>query len=242
MEFHQLISSIAAFSFLSSAVSMLTLRIASPVSLWRNLNRCRLLLMTVFTVVGISSFKNILFEDMMTRNGIIVSTLISASVQSMLLFLTSITFLNPNIIKPRLVFFNIAGIAISASQLMAAFFLFPQFFIWSAIVSVIIFITFWIIYQFDFYNIYRQTITTSDLLTDEDTEVRYRWVKRFFISVSILGITAVTAPFCSTVIYDVWMLAAALFYVYVVVSFVNYFTLLASMVTKNIPCINEGCP
>lgn len=232
MEIHLLISSIAAFSFLSSAVSMLAIRITPPAYLWRNLNRCRLLLMAVFMVVGLSCFKNTLFAEMMTRNGIIVSTLISATIQSMLLYLTSITFLNPTVVKRRFVIFNIIGIAISSVQLLIAFFFFPQYIIYSASVSVLIFMFFWTIYQIDFRRIYDKTVAKTDYLTDEDTEVRYRWVKRFFIFVSILGITAITAPFCDVMVYDVWMLCAALFYVYIVVSYINYFTSLATMVAN----------
>lgn len=232
MEIHQLISSIAAFSFLSSAVYMLTIRIIPPHYLWRNLNRCRLLLMVVFMVVGLSCLKNTLFVQMMTKDGIIVSTLISATIQSMLLYLTSITFLNPTVVNRRFVIVNSVGIVVSSAQLLVMFFLFPHYLIFSAAISVLIFLIFWTIYQFNFYRIYRQTIVTSDMLTDEDTEVRFRWVKHFFISVSILGITAIIAPFCNVMIYDVWMLSAALFYVYISVSFINYFTSLSTIVAR----------
>lgn len=232
MELHHLISSIAAFSFMSSAISMLTIRIVPPASLWRTLNRCRLLLMAVFMVVGLSTFKNMLFVEMMTHEGIIVSTLVSATIQSMLLYLTSVSFLQPTAVKRRFVIINGIGIVMSAVQLVMVFILFPEYLCYSAAVSVVIFLVFWVLYQIDFHRVYRQTIITSDLLTDEDTEVRFRWVKRFFIYVSILGITAIIAPFCSIVVYDVWMLAAALFYVYVVVSFVNYFASLSTIVSR----------
>lgn len=232
METHFLISCIAAFSFLSSAGFMLMVKITSHEKLWRTLNRCRILLAMVFMVVGLSCLKNVFFQHMMSRNGIILSTLISASVQSMLLYITSMSFLQPEVVKRHFVLVNVLALGLSAAQLVAVFFLFPSVFIYSAGISVIVFLVFWFIYQFHFYRVYRQTIITSDLLTDEDTEVRYRWVKRFFISVSVLGITAVTAPFCSLIVYDVWMLCAALFYEYVVVSFINYFTSLSTIVSR----------
>ncbi len=116
--------------------------------------------------------------------------------------------------------------------MIAAFVFFHEWFFCSVILMVVVYSGFWLYYQFDFYRIYHQTIITSDLITDEDTEVRYRWVKKFFISVSILGITAVIAPFCNLVVYDVWMLCAALFYEYVVVSFINYFTSLSTIVSR----------
>lgn len=169
---------------------------------------------------------------MMSSDGIILSTLISASAQSMLLYLTSISFLQPTVVKRKYVIVNIIAIALSSAQLIVAFFFFSDFFAFAAILSVLVFLAFWLLYQFDFYRIYRQTIITSDLVTDEDTEVRFRWVKRFFISVSILGLTAVTAPFCSLIVYDVWMLCAALFYEYVVVSFINYFSSLSTIVSR----------
>ena len=228
MDTHFLISCIAAFSFLSSAGFMIT----SHEKLWRTLNRCRILLAVVFMVVGLSCLKNVFFQHMMSRNGIILSTLISASVQSMLLYVTSISFLQPKFVKRHFVVVNMLALGVSSAQLLAVFFLFPAAFIYSACLSVIVFLVFWLIYQFDFYRIYHQTIITSDLVTDEDTEVRFRWVKRFFISVSVLGLTAVTAPFCSLMVYDVWMLCAALFYEFVVVSFINYFTSLSTIVYK----------
>lgn len=232
MEIHYIISCIAAFSFLSSAGFMLMVKITSRDTLWRTLNRCRILLAMVFMVVGLSCLKNVLLQKMMSSNGIILSTLISASVQSMLLYITSISFLQPKVVKHHLVLINAAAIILSAAQLVTAFFLFPDIFIYSAILSVIVFMALWLTYQHDFYRLYHQTIVTSDLVTDEDTEFRYRWVKRFFISVSILGITAVTVPFCNTMVYDLWMLCAALFYEFVVVSFINYFTSLSTIVSK----------
>lgn len=232
METHYLISCIAAFSFLSSAGFMLMVRLTSRATLWRTLNRCRILLAMVFLVVGLSCLKNVFFQHLMSREGIILSTLISAGVQSLLLFITSISFLQPNVIKRRLILVNVAALALSSVQLLATFLFFPDIFLYSSLISVIIFMAFWVIYQFDFYRVYRQTIITSDYVIDEDTEVRFRWVKRFFISVSVLGITAVTAPFCSLMVYDVWMLCAALFYEYVIVSFMNYFTSLSTIVSK----------
>lgn len=232
MDTHFLISCIAAFSFLSSAGFMLMVKITSHEKLWRTLNRCRILLAVVFMVVGLSCLKNVFFQHMMSRDGIILSTLISASVQSMLLYITSMSFLQPEVVKRHFVITNVLALGLSAAQLLVAFFLFPTVFIYSACLSVAVYLAFWLIYQFDFYRVYHQTIITSDLLTDEDTEVRFRWVKRFFISVSILGLTAVTVPFCSLMVYDVWMLCAALFYEYVVVSFINYFTSLSTIVYR----------
>lgn len=232
METHFLISCIAAFSFLSSAGFMLMVKITSHEKLWRTLNRCRILLAMVFMVVGLSCLKNVFFQHMMSRNGIILSTLVSAGIQSMLLYITSMSFMQPNVVKQHFVLVNVFALGLSSAQLFVAFFLFQDLFIYSAYLSVIVFMVFWIKYQFDFYKVYRETIITSDLLTDEDTEVRFRWVRRFFISVSVLGITAVTAPFCSLIVYDVWVLCAALFYEYVVVSFINYFTSLSTIVFR----------
>lgn len=232
METHYLISCIAAFSFLSSAGFTLMVRIRSYEALWRTLNRCRILLALVFGVVGLSCLKNVLLQNMMSSDGIILSTLISASIQSLLFYITSISFLKPTIVKRHFVIINIMAIGLSAALMIASFVLFHEWFFYSAILMVVVYLGFWLYYQFDFYRLYRQTIITSDLITDEDTEVRYRWVKRFFISVSTLGITAVIAPFCNLMIYDVWMLCAALFYEYVVVSFINYFTSLSTIVSR----------
>lgn len=232
MDIHYLVLCIAAFSFLSSAGFMLMVKISSHETLWRTLNRCRIILALVFMIVGLSCLKNVFIRNMMNSNGIILSTLISASVQSMLLYLTSVFFLQPTIAIRKFIIVNITAIVLCSGQLLAFFFLYPDWFIYSAVISVLVFMVFWIFYQFNFYRIYNQTIINTDLLTDEDTEARFRWVKRFFISVSILGVTAVTAPFCSLVIYDVWMLCAALFYEYVVVSFINYFTFLSTIVSR----------
>lgn len=207
-------------------------RIRSHEALWRTLNRCRILLALVFGVVGLSCLKNVLFQNMMSSDGIILSTLISASIQSMLFYITSISFLQPTITKRHSVIINIMAIGLCSALMIASFVLFHEWFFYSAILMVVVYLGFWLYYQFDFYRIYRQTIITSDLITDEDTEVRYRWVKKFFISVSVLGITAVISPFCNLMIYDVWMLCAALFYEYVVVSFINYFTSLSTIVSR----------
>lgn len=232
METHYLISCIAAFSFLSSSGFMLMVKIPPHETLWRNLYRCKVLLAVVFMLVGLSCLKNVLFQNMMSSDGIILSTLSSASIQSMLLYITSISFLQPKAPKRHFVIINVLSIAASTALLIATYILFRNYFLFAALLSVAVFMVFWTIYQRNFYRIYRQTIATSDLITDEDTETRYRWVKRFFISVSVLGITAITAPFCSLIVYDVWMLCAALFYEFVVISFINYFTSLSTIVSK----------
>lgn len=112
-ETHFLISCIAAFSFLSSAGFMLMVKITSHEKLWRTLNRCRILLAVVFMVVGLSCLKNVFFQHMMSRDGIILSTLISASVQSMLLYVTSISFLQPKFVKRHFVVVNMLALGVS---------------------------------------------------------------------------------------------------------------------------------
>lgn len=231
MEGHLVVCSVAAFSFLSSALYMYLVRIPNP-SRWKMLVNCRILLMMVFLVVGLSCAKNVIFPQLTSHEGTIVSTLISASIQSLLFVITSVTFLNPSGIKARFILFNAAAITLSAAQLLLCKFLLPNLFYWSAALSVLVYLSLWLWYQFRFYAQYRQTVAITDSALDEYSEGHFKWVKQFFIGVSVIGLTACVAPFCSVSIYDAWMLLAALCYGHVVVTFVRYFTSLSILVSK----------
>ena len=75
-------------------------------------------------------------------------------------------------------------------------------------------------------------IDVTDAVTDEDSAYSYRWIKTFYILVSLLGLSVCVAIFLPVIAYDVWMLCAAAAYVYVTLCFVNYCYHTATKVNK----------
>lgn len=218
---HLLANCVAGFSFLTSAALMALVRVPYA-TMWKHLRKCKYYLSLVFLVVGLSCGKTIFFHLASNTDTIVCSTLISAGIQSFLFACTGNTFVNPRWIKKRWVWFNIAIIAAYSLLLILGICLWRPYF---RIISVAACLTYFALltsYQFIFYGEYSHCIDQTDMLTDEYSESRYVWIKHFFITVSVLGVTAGIAPFLPTLIYDVWMLAAASLYAYVVVSFVNY--------------------
>lgn len=219
--FHYIANSIAAFSFLTSA-ALMTLVHAPKAPMWKYLRRCKMYLSLVFLVVGLSCSKTLFLQLPPSTDIIVTSTLISAGIQSLLFACTGITFVNPVWITRRWVLGNIACIALYATLLMLGLLLWQSHFMAIAIVACVCYLALIVSYQFIFYSEYRKCVNDTDTKTDEYSESRYSWIKHFFIAVTILGITAGIAPFMPTGIYDIWMLLAACFYSYVVISFVNY--------------------
>lgn len=219
--FHLLANCVAAFSFLTSAVLMALVRVPHS-KMWIHLRKCKYYLSLVFLVVGISCSKTIFFQLAPDTDIIVCSTLISAGIQSFLFACTGVTFVNPLWIKKRWVCFNVALVLAYSTLLLLGICLWKPFFLIISVVACLTYFALLTSYQFVFYGEYSHCVDQTDMLTDEYSESRYAWIKHFFITVSVLGVTAGIAPFLPTLLYDMWMLAAASLYAYVVVSFVNY--------------------
>ena len=108
MDLHFIINCIAGFSFLSSAGFMAFIRIPyAPV--WRKLRWCKTFLSLTFLVVGLSCSKTVVFGLGSNPSIIQTSTLISASIQSLLFACTGISFLNPTFINRKWIWQNISA-------------------------------------------------------------------------------------------------------------------------------------
>lgn len=228
---HFVTNCVAAFSFLTSAVLMTLVRIPF-VPMWKHLRRCKRYLSLIFLIVGLSCLKTVFFHLGSDTRIVVTSTLITAGLQSLLFACTGITFVNPSGMSRRWLTLNLLAIALYVIGLFLGLLIWQEWFWVTAIVACVIYFALLISYQFYFYREYNLCVNNTDSLTDEDSESRYAWIKRFFIAVTILGITAGIAPFMPTRVYDIWMLAAAAFYAYVVIQFVNYWSSTAQLVHK----------
>lgn len=231
IDFHYISNCIAGFSFLTSAGIMAKLRI-SRAPMWQSLRSCQRFISLVFLVVGLSCCKTIFLNVGPNPDVIILSTIISASIQSLLFACTGITFVNPTFLHRRWVLTNLAIIAANATHLLLTFLLARQYFWISSVVACIVYYVLWATYQVIFFRQYRQCMEKADRLTDEYNDGRFRWIRQFFIAVSVLGLTAGIAPFLPVACYDAWMLSAACFYAYIIVSFFNYYSRSASLIIK----------
>lgn len=198
--------------------------------MWRHLRNCKHYLSLVFLVVGLSCSKTVFFNLAPNADIIITSTLISAGIQSLLFACMSITFVNPNWVRKKWVYGNTLLILCYSSFLLMCLLWWQHMFWFSATMAGIIYFGLLISYQVIFYREYNRCIRHTDTITDEYSESRFAWIKHFFMAVSLLGLTAGIAPFMPIIIYDIWMLCAAAFYVYVVLSFVNYWGSTAQLV------------
>lgn len=231
MSLHYLVNCVAGFSFLSSAMFMALVHVPYA-PMWSRLRKCKHYLSLVFLVVGLSCGKTIFLHLAPTPDIVVTSTLVSAGIQSLLFACTGITFVNPNWVNRGWICRNIALILTYSILLFMGLILWRPWFWISAIVACIIYFSLLISYQVAFFGQYNQCVRHTDTLTDEYSERRYAWIKHFFIAVSVLGVSAGIAPFLPTAYYDIWMLVAALFYVYVVLGFVNYLGNTAVLVNK----------
>ncbi len=228
---HFIANCVAGFSFLNSAMFMSLVHV-SHAPMWRHLRSCKYYLSLVFLVVGVSCSKTVFFNLGPDTDIIITSTMISAGIQSLLFACMSITFVNPNWVRKKWVCGNILLIFCYSAFLLISLIWWQQWFWLSAAMACIIYFVLLISYQFLFYREYNNCIRHADTITDEYSESRFAWIKHFFIAVSVLGFTAGIAPFLPTIAYDIWMLCSAAFYVYVVLSFVNYWGSTAQLVSN----------
>lgn len=227
--FHFIVNCVAGFSFLTSAMFMSLVHVPHD-PMWRHLRNCKHYLSLVFLVVGLSCSKTVFFNLAPDADIIITSTLISAGIQSLLFACMSITFVNPNWVRKKWVYGNTLLILCYSSFLLMCLLWWQHMFWFSATMAGIIYFGLLISYQVIFYREYNRCIRHTDTITDEYSESRFAWIKHFFMAVSLLGLTAGIAPFMPIIIYDIWMLCAAAFYVYVVLSFVNYWGSTAQLV------------
>lgn len=228
---HFVTNCVVAFSFLTSAVLMALVRIPFA-PMWKHLRQCKKYLSLIFLIVGLSCFKTVFFHLGSDARIVVTSTLITAGLQSLLFACTGITFVNPSWVKRRWLSLNILSVALYAVGMLLGLLVWQEWFWVTAVVACIVYFTLLISYQFSFYREYNRCVNNTDFLTDEYSESRYAWIKHFFMAVSTLGITAGIIPFMPTRVYDIWMLAAAAFYAYVVIQFVNYWGPTAHLVHK----------
>lgn len=226
---HLIVNCVAGFSFLTSAALMALIHVPHA-PMWSQLRRCKLYLSIVFLVVGLSCGKSVFLQLEPNKEIIVTSTLISAGIQSLFFACTGITFVNPGWVKARWQLGNLLCVAAYAALLIGGLVVWKEWFWTMAIIACLTYFSLIVSYQFVFYREYSLCVDNTDKLMDEYSESRYSWIKKFFIAVTTLGITAGIAPFLPSQIYDVWMLFAAVFYSYVVISFANYWGSTAGLV------------
>lgn len=221
MDMHQVSNSIAAFSFLTSSAFMLMVRIPHLPE-WGRLRLCRIFLALAFGIVGLSCLKTVLLSLPTSREVIETSTLISGGFQAFMFCCTGLTFVAPRVVTSRFVVPIVALLLANAIVMVSTLVLWPSVFPVSLIVSLVIYMSLIMYYQMVFFRHYNRLVAMTDEVTDEYSDYDFRWIKGFYVSVTALGVSVGFIVFSPIIIYDVWMLVAALFYAYVVVCFVNY--------------------
>ncbi len=231
LSLHLIANCVAGFSFLTSAGFMALVRVPF-VPMWEHLRKCKRYMSLVFLVVGLSCGKNIFLPTAPQGEIIVTSTLISAGIQALLFACTGVTFVNPSWLKRRWVWGRI-GIVLAYALFLLYGLLIQRAAFWTfATIASLVYFALIAEYQFIFYREYKLCVEQTDAVTDEYSESRYAWIKHFFMTVSTLGVTAGIAPFLPVTVYDIWMIAAACVYVYVVISFVNYCGSTSMLVNK----------
>lgn len=228
---HLVVNSIASFSFMTSSVFMLMLRIPRLPE-WSRLRVCRVFLALVFGIVGLSCFKTVLFTLPSSVEVVQTSTLISGGFQALLFCCTGLTFVAPHSVNRRFVVPVVVLLLLNAASMVTALVLFPDKFGIALGISLLLYVLLLVYYQVKFYGHYNHLVAVADEVTDEYSAYSFRWIKTFYVSVTLLGLSVAGIVFAPIIIYDIWMLAAALVYVYVTLCFVNYCARNALVVNK----------
>lgn len=231
MDVHQVASSVAMFSFLTSAGFMSMVKIPRRPE-WRRMRVCRTCLALVFLVVGLSCLKTVLFNLPSTHEIIQTSTLVSGSMQALLFCCTGVAFVAPRELSRRWVVPVLAVLTANAMQLVMVVVMWRDRFVVSLALALVVYLALFVFYQYKFYQNYRELIKVTDDVTDEDSAYSYKWIKTFYVMVSLLGLSVCVVIFLPVQAYDVWMLCAAVAYVYVTLCFVNYCYRTAVVVNK----------
>lgn len=233
MELHQVVNSIVAFSFLTSAAFMSMIKI-QHLPEWKHVRFCRVFMSLVFAAVGLSCLKTVLFHLPARPEIIQTSTIISGSIQALLFYCTGLSLMAPDALKRRSAFVILAALLFNAVQMVATLVMMPQAFTVSLVVSLVLYCSLLIYYIVEFRKRYKALVELTDELTDEDSEYNYRWIKRFLCSVTLLGVTVPMVVFAPVAVYDVWMLVSALFYSFITLCFVNYCSRRSLFIAKNV--------
>ena len=231
MDVHQVASSVAMFSFLTSAGFMSMVKIPRRPE-WRRMRMCRMCLALVFLVVGLSCLKTVLFNLPSTHEIIQTSTLVSGSLQALLFCCTGVAFVAPRELSRRWVLPALVVLTANALQLVLVLVMWRDRFVVSLVLALVIYLALFVFYQYKFYCNYHELIKVTDDVTDEDSAYSYRWIRTFYVMVSLLGLSVCVVIFLPVQAYDVWMLCAAVAYVYVTLCFVNYCYRTATVVNK----------
>lgn len=216
---------------MTSAVFILLVKIPY-LPMWRRLRLCRVFLSLAFGLVGLSCLKTVLFRLPTSHEVIQTSTLISGGFQALMFCCTGLTFVAPRAVSKRFVLPIVMMLLINAASMISTLVLAPEYFFVALVVSLLIYVALIVYYQVEFFKHYNHLVAVTDEATDEYSVYSYRWIKGFYISVTVLGLSVCCVVFAPVAVYDVWMLIAALFYAYVVLCFVNYCSRNALVVNK----------
>lgn len=186
----------------------------------------------VFLVVGLSCLKTVLFNLPSTHEIIQTSTLVSGSLQALLFCCTGVAFVAPRELSRRWVLPALVVLTANALQLVLVLVMWRDCFVVSLALALVIYLALFVFYQYKFYCNYHELIKVTDDVTDEDSAYSYRWIRTFYVMVSLLGLSVCVVIFLPVQAYDVWMLCAAVAYVYVTLCFVNYCYRTATVVNK----------
>lgn len=221
MELHQVVNSIAAFSFLTSAGFMSMIKI-QHLPEWKHVRRCRVFMSLIFAAVGLSCLKTVLFHLPARAEIIQTSTIISGSLQALLFYCTGMSLMSPDALHRKTVTVILCALLVNAGQMLVSIVVLPHLFAFSLIVSLALYCLLMGYYVFNFRVSYKNLVKVTDEMTDEDSSYNYRWIKRFLCSVTLLGLSVCVVVFAPVAVYDMWMLVSALFYSFVTLCFVNY--------------------
>lgn len=199
---------------------------------WSRLRICRVFLSLAFGVVGLSCLKTVLLALPTSHEVIETSTLISGSFQALMFCCTGLTFVAPCAVNRCFVVPIVALLVLNAAALVTTLVLWPHMFVVALVVAMLVYVVLIVFYQLKFFKHYNRLVAVTDEVTDEYSAYSFRWIKTFYISVTMLGFSVCGIVFAPVIVYDVWMLVAALFYAYVVLCFVNYCNRNAMVVTN----------
>lgn len=155
-----------------------------------------------------------------------------AGLQALLFTFTCVVFVSPLTSMRRLALWNLIPIGVLTALMTSAFTLAPRWGMPLLVAAVVCYLVQLAFYTRYFINVYRSNIRYLEDVYADDLASRLALVKRLFFSALAVGLLAVAVILLTSQTIDAaFGLVVTVYYTYVAVSFVNYFSR-ASFVIK----------
>lgn len=234
MDLYRLLCAFVTGTLFCLSFLLMFLRVPASAE-WQSLRKAKGFTALACIVLGIAYGSSALMGWMFGVPELLVWCVV-AGLQAILFTFTSVVFVSPQTSMRRLIYWNLIPIAVLTALMVGAYLITSHWSVVLLVCGVVCYLVQLAFYTRYFITVYHSNIAYLEEVYADDLASRLAWVKRLFFSALVVGVLAVGVILLVNQFIDAaFGLVVAIYYTYVAVSFMNYRSRAAFVVTASLP-------